>query len=119
MIVVVKRDVHSGFSSGVQQALSRGIFADRVRERGLLYAVVDLGPRLSVIASAEDVRLVVVEAVAIDGRVSDGCIEMRRLNLRNLAPVSESLRSHIRPLLSTGGRDVDQPGIASHPDQPG
>ena len=69
MIAVVKGNIHAGFRGGVEQALALRIFANGIQKSASAIPFSNARPGFSVIAGAEEIRLVVVEAMAVDGGV--------------------------------------------------
>src|SRR5690242_6836000 len=106
MIAIVKRYVHAHLGRRIEHAFSYGILTNGVHERRFLYPFINLGPTLAEVASPKDMRLVIVEPMAVDCCVCGGRVEMRCSKLRNLAPIRKTLGSHVRPLPASGARDM-------------
>ena len=85
VVAIVEADEDGEFGAGEEQALAHGIFADGVDGR-IGQAADDLLPGVAAIVRAIDVRLQVVEADAVDGGVDGVVVEVRGVELRDLAP---------------------------------
>ena len=85
VVAIVEADEDGELGGGVEQALAHGIFADGV-DGPIGQAADGLLPGLAAIVRAVDVRLEVVEAKAVDGGIDGVVIEVRGVELRDLAP---------------------------------
>ncbi len=118
MVAVVPGDVDAAFGSGEKQALALGIFADRV-DGFVGQSGYDLLPTLAAIVCAIDIRMEVVEAEAVHGSI-DGCgVEVRGVELGELAPRSEFRRRNVLPVLAAIASYLDHAIVGSGPDQVG
>src|SRR6185312_16301178 len=77
---------------------------------------VDFLPRLSAIVCAVDVRMEVIEPETIDCGVHCLIIEVRRIELRDLAPWRDAGRCHVAPRLSAVACYVNQAVVGADPD---
>src|SRR5208283_2994821 len=116
MIAVIKGDVNAKFSSCEEQAFLLRVLADGIYERTCSNTVGDRLPCLSVILRAIDVGPIVVEAMTIDRHISRGGIEARSLDHGDLAPIAEAGRGNVLPGLAAINGEMEQAGIAAHPD---
>ena len=113
MVAVVEGNVDSQLGSGKQQSFLLGVLANRVDESVGRNAVHNRLPAFAIVARAIDIRRLIVEPVTINRNVSHGGIEARGLDHRDLAPVAESRRRHVLPVLAAVARQMQQPGIAA------
>ena len=86
LFAIVERNEYADLGAGEKQALAFRIFANGVDDSASRQAVDDFIPGLATIVRAQDVRLQVVKADAVDGRVGRGGVKPRGLDERNLAP---------------------------------
>src|SRR5271165_4842574 len=110
VIAVIERDIDAQFRSGKEQALLLGVLANRVH-RGRSDAGCYRLPGLAVVAGAIDVRLVVVQPMAVDRRVRHGGTEARRLDHRDSAPIADTCRRDILPGLAVVEGELDKAGV--------
>ena len=75
-------------------------------------------PAAPAVARAEDVRALVVEAMAVDRGVGGVRIEVRRLDDADLRPGLEESRRDVLPVRAFVGRAPDEPVVGAGPDQP-
>ncbi len=116
MVAVIPRDVDGALGSGEEQALAPGIFTDRVHRFIFGQAGGDLLPGLARVVCAVDVRVQVVEAKSVDGGVDGIFIEMRGVELGDLAPGGEIGRSDVLPVFAGVCGDVDKAIVGADPD---
>src|ERR1017187_1763189 len=117
VVAVVPRYVNSKFGSREEEPSALRVFANGAQKCRSRNAGRDRLPSSPVVPRAIEVRRLIVEPAAIDGGIRDSGIEMRSFNQRDLAPVAQSWRGNIVPVLSSIAREVNQSRIASHPDQ--
>ena len=89
-VAVVERDVDGAFGAGEKQPLAQGIFAHHVDGRVIRNASRDFLPGLPAIVSAIDVGVQIVKAETIHRGVHGVGIEMRSVELGDLAPGRET-----------------------------
>ena len=74
-------------------------------------------PGLSIIASAIDVRIKILELVPIDARIGGGLVEVRRLDHSHSVPRGNRAWRHVLPVLSIVRCEMNQSVISPDPDQ--
>src|SRR6185437_15261850 len=116
VIAVVEGDIDGGFGSGVEQTLANGVFAHRVDWSIVGKSGIDLLPRLSTVVGTVDVRVQIVEPETIHCRIDRLVIEVRRIELRDLAPRCDAGRRHVAPRLSAIARYLNQAVVGTDPD---
>ena len=117
MIAVVPRHVHGAFGSGKKKSLAFRIFANRVDGLIVRQSASDLLPRLAAIVRAIDIRTQVVETESIHRCICSRSVEMRSVNLRELAPWSQFGRRHVLPVLSAIACHLNHAIVGSSPNQ--
>ena len=117
VIAIVKRYIDAEFGSGEEEAFGLRVFAHGAQECRRSDAVRDQLPGRAIVARSINVRRLIVDAAAIDGCISDSRIEMRSLDQRYLGSRRSTRRRDIFPVLSAIASQVNQPCVASHPDQ--
>ncbi len=113
---VVVRDVHPLLGGGVKHAAARVVFADGVDEDVGGDAFDDERPRLAAVVRAVDVRLRVVEAVAVDGGIRRLRVEVRSVDDADLRPRREGGRRDVRPVRPFVLRPPDLPVVGAGPE---
>src|SRR6185312_1204688 len=116
VIAVVERDIDGGFGSCVEQSLANGVLAYDVDGCIIGKSGVDLLPRLSAVVSAVDVRMQIVEPEAIHCGVNCLIVEVRRIELSDLAPWRDAGRCHVAPRFSAVACYVNQAVVGADPD---
>src|SRR5436309_9106249 len=66
---IIQREVHAGFSTGKEQALAFGIFANGADIRSLGNSMHNQRPVLAVVTGAVYQRTEIIELVSIDGDI--------------------------------------------------
>src|SRR5205085_8428255 len=100
-----------------QQSPLLRVFPNSAQKCRRVYPGGDRLPCGSVIASAIEIRLLIIQAVTVHCSISLGRIETRCLDKRNLAPTCEPPRADIAPGLTAIARDVNHACVAPRPDQ--
>ncbi len=100
MVAIVKREIDRAFGAGKQQALANRIFADCVHGFVVGDAGHDQLPALASIVRPVNVGTQVIEAKPIDRGVDGIRVEVRGIQLCDLAPGGELLGRHVLPVLS-------------------
>ena len=116
MIAVVERHPHLHVGARVQQPLLPRIFADRVRDRAGANAGIDVGPGLSAIVCAPEMRVQVIDPQRVRGRVCGQPVEMPRINVEDAGPRLDRRRRHVRPARAAIHRDLNVAVVGSRPD---
>src|ERR1700685_1425318 len=86
MIAAVKRHPNGIFRARKEQSLALWVFANVVNRTNLGQPINDQLPTLAPVASAIDIRTHIVDAKTADGSVGGFFIDVRRGDLRDLAP---------------------------------
>ena len=119
VLTVIERCPHGFLGRREQQALALWILADGIHGGIRRQACGDGLPGPARVAGAVHVRAQVVDAHAAHGYVGGVDIEMRRLDLRHLAPGRQRGRRDVRPARSVIARHPDKPVIRAGPQRGG
>ncbi len=117
VIAVIERDVNALFSSRVQQNFANGILAHHAHEIDVANAADGLLPGLTKIMGTENVRMQVVEAVAIDRGVRGAGVEVRSFQHIDGAPNGERWWRDVFPSRAGIFRQLDISIVAANPNQ--
>src|SRR6266481_3465783 len=117
LAAIVEGEVDGTFGPGEQQPAPDRIFADRVHNFIRRNSIDDLRPAFSAIVRPIDVRMQIVELESVDRCVRGFVIEVRRLQLRDLAPRSQRGWCDVCPRFSAIAREVDYPVVGTRPDR--
>ena len=116
VLAVIEGGVDAEFGSGEEQVALLGVFADGADKVVLGDAVDGELPGFAVVVGDVEIRLLIVEAMTIDGGVSGCWIEVRGFDERDFAPGSEFGRRDVAPGLAAIGGEVNAAGVAAGPD---
>src|ERR1700687_5321747 len=97
VVAVVEGNVHAFFGPGVQKTFAHRVFAHRADKIDIANAADGFLPGLTKIMGAENMRMQVVETVAVDGGVSAASVKVRGLQNADRAPDGKVRRSNIFP----------------------
>ncbi len=106
VVSVIKRNPNRIFSPGEEQAFANGIFAHRVDGAEVRQAGCNQLPVLAAVVCAIDIGAKIVDAEPTHRSVRSALVEVRRGDLRDLAPRSQFFRRDIGPIL---------PGVVCNP----
>jgi len=119
VVAVVEGDEHAGFGAGLEQSFANRAFTNGVQKRRRFDTSCDGCPGLSVIACAVEIRLVVVQSMAVHCGTGHSGGEVRGFDGCDFAPVSDAGGRDIGPGLAAIARKMYLAGVASYPDQTG
>ena len=120
MRAFVERDVHAVLGAGVEQPRPIRILAHDARVvagRDAVLAVGDPLPRLAVVVGQVHVGREVVQHVAIRGDDRAAGVLRRQIDHVDRAPLRQTGRRDLRPVLAVVAREVQQPVVAAGPQQ--
>src|SRR5215470_2601574 len=115
MIAVVEGDPNAQLGAGEKKAPPLGIFFNGLHVDSGGQSLAYFLPGLAPVAGAIDVRVVVFEAMTIDGGIRFVDIEVRSIHHHDLAPRSQLRRRYIVPGLSIVGCQLDIAVIGPDP----
>ena len=117
VVAVVERHEDAELGAGHEQAAPLRILLHRLQVDAARQPRRDLLPAPAAISGAIDIRLIVLETVAVDGRVGFIRVEVRRLQHHHLAPPRQLARRHVRPRLPIVLGDVNVAVVGADPEE--
>src|SRR5580704_3844580 len=115
MIAVIERHPYARFRPREQKSLANGVFAHGVDRRVVRQTAGDKLPRFSAVVRAIDVWMLIIYAKTTHRSVRCLVIEVRRDELRHLAPRRQFRRRDVFPVGSGVARGPNQPVVGSRP----
>ena len=118
-VSVGEGDVEAELSAGEEEAGVGGVFADGVDEGGGGDAVGDELPGVAEVGGAVDERGAVVDAMALNGSVGDGGVEVRGLDEGDARPGCETGGGDVGPGFAAVAGEGEDAGVRAGPDEVG